>query len=38
MWNYFKIFQRKNMIVVIKGNKKKINTEEIENILKNLDI
>jgi predicted Zn-dependent peptidase len=32
------IFQTKNMTVAIKGNKKKINTEEIENILKNLDI
>ena len=32
------IFQTKNMTVAIKGNKKKINTEEIEAILKNLDI
>ena len=32
------IFQTKNMTVALKGNKKKINTEEIENILKNLDI
>ena len=32
------IFQTKNMTVAIKGNKKKINTEEIEAVLKNLDI
>ena len=32
------IFQTKNMTVAIKGNKKKINTEEIAAILKNLDI
>ena len=32
------IFQTKNMTVALKGNKKKINTAEIENILKNLDI
>ncbi|MEE1503965.1 MAG: insulinase family protein [Acutalibacteraceae bacterium] len=32
------IFQTKNMTVAIKGNKKKINTGEIEGILKNLDI
>ncbi len=32
------IFQTKNMTVAIKGNKKKINIEEIENILKNLDV
>ena len=32
------IFQTKNMTVAIKGNKKKINTEEIESILKRLDV
>lgn len=32
------IFQTKNMTVAIKGNKKKINTEEIESILKKLDV
>ena len=32
------IFQTKNMTVALKGNKKKINIAEIENILKNLDI
>ncbi len=32
------IFQTKNMTVAIKGNKKKINVNEIETILKKLDI
>ena len=32
------IFRTKNMTIAIKGDKKKINTEEIENILKYLDI
>ena len=32
------IFQTKNMTVAIKGNKKKIDTEGIENILKKLDV
>lgn len=32
------IFQVKNMTIVIKGNKKKINVKKLEDILKNLDL